>query len=334
MTRQVPDTRVFPQARQVCGEVGFAPYALPGSKTLADKIAATFVAESKGAAGNSTAPNCVVLENHGVVVGGTSLAQAFERFEALEFAAKTIIKAKHLGPIQHFSAAQLQLAAQRRIDLCPAVQNPPDTHERELRRQLCDFVRRGVQQRLLISTEGSFSGSIGRRCLSHHAVAARSLSLATGRHCLCARRNIGTRPIAEPRVAHSSSALSAQPEIGAILFAHPVNATAFSLTQQLLDARTIPESYIFLRDVVRLPYGPHYGSGPAVAAKLDMQQPAAVIDNDGVLVLGRSVLDAFDRLEVLESTAEALINAKLLGPLTAMSDQVLAELKGAFFPQG
>jgi L-fuculose-phosphate aldolase len=344
MTRQVPDTRVFPQARQVCGEVGFAPYALPGSKTLADKIAATFVAPLKGAnttssngakgSSSSAQPNCVVLENHGVVVGGASLAHAFERFEALEFAAKTIIKAKHLGALQLLTAVQLQLAAVRRVDLCPAVQNPPDTHERELRRQLCDFVRRGVQQRLLISTEGSFSARVGDDAFLI-TPSQRDRYLLQPADIVCVRGETSAQGQSPSRASRIHQALyRAQPNVGAIVFAHPVNATAFSLTQQLLDARTIPESYIFLRDVVRLPYGPHYGSGPAVAAKLDMQHPAAVIDNDGVLVLGRNVLDAFDRLEVLESTAEALINAKLLGPLTAMSDQVLAELKGAFFPQG
>lgn len=33
----------------------------------------------------------VILENHGVVVDGNSLSHAFQKFEAFEFAAKTII---------------------------------------------------------------------------------------------------------------------------------------------------------------------------------------------------------------------------------------------------
>ncbi len=37
------------------------------------------------------------------------------------------------------------------------------------------------------------------------------------------------------------------------------------------------------------------------------------LENDGTLVSGRSILDAFDRLEVLETTAEALINNRSLG---------------------
>src|ERR1700722_6749171 len=39
---QVPDTRLFPQAWHVCGPVGYAPYALPGSEELGRRIAAAF----------------------------------------------------------------------------------------------------------------------------------------------------------------------------------------------------------------------------------------------------------------------------------------------------
>ena len=86
--RKVPDTGVLHQARKVCGVVGFAPYALarergPGGQHRPDvRIAGV---------------DCVVLENHGVVTAGAGLQEAFERFESLEFAAKTLIKAGILG---------------------------------------------------------------------------------------------------------------------------------------------------------------------------------------------------------------------------------------------
>ena len=56
----------------------------------------------------------------------------------------------------------------------------------------------------------------------------------------------------------------------------------------------------------------------------------ALLENDGVLVCGTSVLDAFDRLEVLESTAETLINGRIVGPPTPMSDAAIEELRAAF----
>ena len=55
-----------------------------------------------------------------------------------------------------------------------------------------------------------------------------------------------------------------------------------------------------------------------------------LLENDGVLVTGSNVLDAFDRLEVLESTAEAVINAKAIGQVTSMPEDVIDELRSAF----
>ena len=88
---QVPNTRLFPEAWHVCGEVAFASYALPGSIKLGERIAEQF--------GSKGRPRCVVLENHGVVVGGETLAQAFERFETLEFTAQITLNARLLGQV-------------------------------------------------------------------------------------------------------------------------------------------------------------------------------------------------------------------------------------------
>lgn len=44
----------------------------------------------------------------------------------------------------------------------------------------------------------------------------------------------------------------------------------------------------------------------------------------------KTVLDAFDRLEVLEATNEAIIQSKTLGPVTPMADTVIDELLKSF----
>jgi L-fuculose-phosphate aldolase len=48
------------------------------------------------------------------------------------------------------------------------------------------------------------------------------------------------------------------------------------------------------------------------------------------VAVGTSVLDAFDRLEVLESTAEAVVNAMAVGPLHPMDPAATRELLEAF----
>ena len=55
-----------------------------------------------------------------------------------------------------------------------------------------------------------------------------------------------------------------------------------------------------------------------------------LVKNDGVLVTGNTVLDAFDRLEVLEATAEAVINSKAIGDVSSMSPETITELRKAF----
>jgi len=110
-----------------------------------------------------------------------------------------------------------------------------------------------------------------------------------------------------------------------------VNATAFSVSGVSLDSRTIPESYVVIRNVGFAKYGSQFGDGREVAELLSDTRPALVLENDGVLVTGKSALEAFDRLEVIESTADAIVNTRALGTLQPLDDKVTRDLDRAFF---
>jgi L-fuculose-phosphate aldolase len=318
--RAVPDTRLFHQARHVCGEAGFAPYALPGSEALGRHIAAAF---ARGF-------DCVMLENHGVVTAGGSLTHAFQRFETLEFTAKTLIKAGQLGPVRTLDDARLDLPKAHAGPLPAFSPGEPTTREKDRRRQLCDFVRRGYHQRLLISTEGSFSARLDADAFLITPYQADRAALEPGEIVLV-RGGAAEEGKTPSRAARNHRAIYARhPAVGAVVNAYPVNATAFSVTGAALDTRTIPESYLLLRDVARVPFGVQFRDGAELAAAVGPDRPAALLENDGVLIAGKDVLDAFDRLEVLESTAEALINARPLGPLAPMPPAVIDELVRAF----
>lgn len=323
ISASIPNTRLLAKARAVCGVIGFAPYALPGSVRLGENIAGVF----------ANGFNCVLLENHGVAVAGGSLQEAFERFETLEFACRTGLKARALGVLPHYLTDE-QLShynGRHRVQLesFPAPESV-STRERSVRRELCEFVRRGYRQRLLISTEGSFSSRIDTESfvITAHdtdraTVESRDLVLVKQGRC-----EAGQRPSEAVRL---HEALYARyPDIRSVVIATPVNATAFSVAHKKLDVRTIPESYIFLRDVKALPFAWAYGDGMNVAEAVTPEYPVALLEDGGALVIGKSVLDAFDRLEVLETTAEAVINAGLLGAVNPMEDAVIEELVEAF----
>jgi L-fuculose-phosphate aldolase len=293
---------------------------LPGSKALGDQIARSF----------QQGFHCVILESHGVVVGGVSLQNAFQRFETLEFAAKTIIKASTLGQVYYLTPEQVELPYRLFKPLPSFVPGPADSREKELRRQLCDFVRRGYQQRLLISTEGSFSARLDEESflITPYHVDRGNLGLED---IVLVRGGAAEENKHPSRASRSHQAIYQRHSgINAIVNAYPVNATAFSVSREVLDSRTIPESYVFLRDIAQVPFGPQFQDPGKLAGLVSRQQPIALLQNDGVLVCGGSVLDAFDRLEVLESTAEAVIDARHLGEVALMSKERTAELDRAF----
>jgi L-fuculose-phosphate aldolase len=119
-------------------------------------------------------------------------------------------------------------------------------------------------------------------------------------------------------------------EVGAIVNAFPVNATAFSVCGSTVDTRTIPESVVMVRKPELTSFAAQFSEPAAIADAISPRYVATILENNGVLVTGADVLQAFDRLEVLESTAEALINARAVGSLEPMSDDVIRELEEFF----
>jgi len=333
LVRQVPNTRLFHQAWQVCGEPGFAPYALPGTAALGASVAGAF----------AEGHDCVILENHGVVTAGENLQQAFRRFETFEFTGKTIIKAHLLAKdpqtrlpgnnVRYLSDAEIELGARPRT-LPTFRRDEVSSVERELRGQVRDFVHRAYRLRLFISTQGSFSARLAGGSfvitpsqVDRERLAAEDLALV-----MMGRAEAGSTP---SRAAGLHDAIyRLHPHVGAIINAYPVNATAFSVTGTAVETRTIPESYVVVRKPGVATYAMQFEDPEAMAALISPTQPALIVENGGVLVTGRDVLEAYDRLEVLESTAEAIINSRALGPMAPMPDHVIEELEAAFFPKG
>ena len=99
ITCKVPDTHAIASAYQVCGVPALCPYACPGTEELAQQILTAF----------RTPATCVIMQSHGIMTVGKSMAEAFERFETLEFCAGAIANATALhAPLQFLTDAQLE----------------------------------------------------------------------------------------------------------------------------------------------------------------------------------------------------------------------------------
>jgi L-fuculose-phosphate aldolase len=317
--RKLPDTRVQSVAHTICGKVAYAPYACPGSEELGKNIADTFAAGA----------DCVMLENHGVVIGGTDLHDAFQRFETLEFVAQTLVKAATLGEIKTLAASALPERLAPDLAALPA--SAPSNREKELRTQICEFVQRAYRQRLLISTVGSFSARLDEERFLITPRRRDRLHLEPGGLVVATRTacEAGKRP---SRTALLHAAIYARnPDVGAIINAQPAHASAFCMTAAEVSTHTIPESYIVLNDAPKLPHACVVADAEKIAAQVSLaKRPVVLIENEGALIVGKNVLDAFDRLEVLEATTEALFLSRPLGPLVPMPADAIDELKRVF----
>ncbi|MCH8474059.1 MAG: class II aldolase/adducin family protein [Opitutales bacterium] len=325
MCGQVPDTRVFPETYALCGKPLLAPYALPGSQALGEKIATAFSDEAM--------PKCVVLENHGVVVVGKDMVEAFTAFEALEFAAATLLHAKKLGEPRVLVGTEKMAIGAGVFPMLPQAEfegRAVSNLEKERRKHVCEFARRAYDHRLVTSGWGSFSARVGEKAF---VITPRHLDRAN----LWAEDLVYVEEGCFEKERQPSRAVSlheavyrAHPEVGAIVNALPLHASAFSLSDERMDTKTIPESYVFLKEVGWLSFEEQVEEGGVVAKKVSVSQPAAIMEHNGVLVAGRSVLDAFDRLEILESTAMAILRCQTLGPVSKMTEVMTKELEEAF----
>lgn len=322
ISKKVPDTKLIPQTYRWNGQVGFAPYGVPGSEDLGQKIAAKF----------ADGYDSVVLESHGVCCGGTNLQDAFQRFETLELCCKTEIKASMLGEPKSLSEQQLQLESKSDVQMASFEFDPDmmSVREKELRNKICQFVERGYRQRLLTGATGTFSARIDEdsflitpRPLDRFNVLPEEIVMIRK-----GKKEMGKNP-SHATLSHQAI-YEAHPDVQAIINACPQNALAFSVCHTVIDTRTLPECYIFLREVGLLPFETTFNDYTTMTAQLSLRHPAAVLCNNGVMVVGRDLLSAFDQLEVLECSAEAILDSLPIGGHVPMGKQVIDEICKAF----
>jgi L-fuculose-phosphate aldolase len=122
-------------------------------------------------------------------------------------------------------------------------------------------------------------------------------------------------------------------DINCIILSQTPNATAYAIADNKLDTRTIPESYVVLRDIQILNYGKQYKEPEIIADMISKQNPVLLIQNDCILVTGNSILETFDRLEVADFTARSLIESKALGNLVPIGKDEVKQLHEHFLSE-
>ncbi|MDL2206167.1 class II aldolase/adducin family protein [Eubacteriales bacterium OttesenSCG-928-N13] len=321
LARRLPNAYLVPTVSLVCGEVAMAKYEVPGSEILGKYISEEF------AKGSST----VMMENHGVVCGAKNLFRAFMAFETLDFCARIEIDAKKLGEPNTLTQAQINIdSGKAHPPLDAFVSRQVSSEECGARRDMCELIHRAYDQRLFNSTQGTFSQRLedGSFLITPYLKDRKYLQpedIVRIKGGMCESGKLPSRSALLHQKIYET-----HPEIGSVIIAHPPAIMAFACTDAEFDSRTIPESYIMLRDVKRLPYASSTLDPDGTAAALSQSSPVLIVANQCVIVSGTTLLNAFDRLEVLDYSAKAIIAAKDIGPIVTISEEEVHNIEAAF----
>lgn len=321
IVRQIPNTRLIPNAYVGCGKIAMAEYGLPGSTDLGEKIAREF---AKGC-------DIAVLENHGVVVGSDSLFNAFKAFETLDFCARLQIDASIIGTPKSLAESEIKLKyTSDHFEMEEFLPTVISSQEKEARKEMCNFVHRAYDQKLVNATQGSFSRRMEGNdfIISPYNVDRKYLEVDEIVSIHEGKREAGKVPSRSIRL--HQEIYRQHPEINSIIIAHPPNIMAYAVTDVDLDSKSIPESYILMRDIPKLDFAQFYEKPQETARVFNESTPIVIVNNDCVAVTGDSLLKAFDRLEVAEYSAKALVFAHNLGEMVAINEGQIEEIKEAF----
>lgn len=324
IVRQCPSLDLIPTVRRVCPDVRIATYAVPGSEALGANVGAVFV----------DGCDIAILENHGVCVGAPDMFTAFQRFETLNYTASLEVLGRKVGNIHELPADAYRMSETNfHTKMDDFIPKSRSSEELAARRDMITLIHRSYQMGLFTATHGTYSvrladGSFVITPFNYDRAYLEEDDLVRVK---AGMKELGKTP---SRAVHLHEKIyETHPDIQAILLAHPVHAMAFAVTDAAFDARTIPESYILLRDVKKIPYEEIYTNPDQMAKEFVPSCPAVMVENDCVIVTGGSLLQAFDRLEVMESTAHSIISAQEIGPIVHITDPEIEEIKEAFHLQ-
>ena len=296
MMHKIPNLNLIPNARLICQSVGLAPYARMGSAELGQVLADAFCQGHRA----------VLLENHGVCVGAGSIADAYRIFETLERNARIELMASRLGELNSLSDEQINLARTKANthlgDLKPRHRT---SEELGMRRDMVRLIQRAISQQLFCSSQGTISARLsdGSFLITPYGLDRAHIH---EEHLVLVRRGMKEAGKVPSRAVFLHELMYyKKPDIKAIIAAQPPHVMPFTLTDATINPELMPESYVLLGDLPTAPYGLNYEQPQKMADLFTPQTPAVLLENDGIIVSGSSLIEAFDRLEVAEFTGRA-----------------------------
>jgi L-fuculose-phosphate aldolase len=206
-----------------------------------------------------------------------------------------------------------------------------DTEERGVRAELVECCRRLHARDLIGAGEGNVSVRLrtGRFLVTPSGANKGYLAPADLVVVDAAGTVVEGGGRASTKLRMHLAAYAARPDVAAIVHAHPLTAVALTVAGVPPPDDLVPEAAVTLGPIGLAPFAtPGTDELPAALAPLLPGHDVILLARHGALALGRTLGEAFDRMETLERVARIALAARLAGscePLPAAAiERVLA----------
>ena len=120
-------------------------------------------------------------------------------------------------------------------------------------------------------------------------------------------------------------------EVKAIVHAHPTFATTFTAMKSRINTSLTAEACAILGEPLFVPYALMSSAKLAgIVAKSIEKSDILLLENHGILTVGADLLQAFDRIEVLENAARMTVITQVMGNNKPLSKSRIDEIKKIF----
>ena len=208
-----------------------------------------------------------------------------------------------------------------------------DTSLWQIKKQMCDIGHRIWLRGYCAGNEGNHSVRIGDdRILCTPSGLSKGFLESDD---ICVVDMAGTMAETNPRGRKRSSEVKLhlaiyehQPEVKAVVHSHPPHATAFAVVKMPIPEGIHPEAEVFLGKVPIADYAtPSTDDLPAsVLPLIGPQTNSVLMGNHGTVSFSGSLLDAYYKLEILDSYCRLLLLCRQLGEVNTLTERQLIDL--------
>jgi L-fuculose-phosphate aldolase len=203
--------------------------------------------------------------------------------------------------------------------------------ERLLREELCELARVLYERGHNAPGDGNLSARLSERyLLCTPTMRHKGRLLPTEVVKVAARdgRVVDSSQKASSEIRMHLAIFAARPDVGAIIHAHSPNTVALSVAGVSMDRPVVPEAILALGGIPTVPYqSPTTEDVAQAVLGFVACHDAFVLERHGPVALGRTLAEAFNRLEVIEHTAKITVQALAAGGAAPIPDAEAENLR-------